>query len=210
MDRSLKKGVLIAFEGIDGAGKTSQVALVKDWLRDGGYDVIDFKEPTKGFWGQKIREIARYGRKGISPRDELQLFMNDRKENVERNIRPALEKCKLVLLDRYYFSTIAYQGALGIDPGEIKQLNEEFAPRPDLVILLDVSPQLGLSRIIDGRDGTVTQFEKEEYLTKVQKIFIDLEQPYIQKVDGSRSKDDVFNIIQNIIPNIVKPFELST
>ncbi|MFQ5533068.1 MAG: dTMP kinase, partial [Candidatus Methylomirabilales bacterium] len=183
MGRPLRKGVLIAFEGIDGAGKTSQVGLVSEWLRKSGYDVIDFKEPTKGVWGQKIHEIAHYGRKGMSPRDELELFVNDRKENVEQNIRPALEQCKLVLLDRYYFSTVAYQGALGIDPGEIRQLNEEFAPRPDLVILLDVSPRLGLSRIINGRD----QFEKEEYLAKVQKIFTELEQPYIQRLDGSRS-----------------------
>ena len=206
MGKPLRKGVLIAFEGIDGAGKTSQVGLVSEWLRKSGYDVIAFKEPTKGVWGQKIREIAHYGRKGMSPQDELDLFIRDRKENVEQNIRPALEQCKLVLLDRYYFSTVAYQGALGIDPGEIRQLNEEFAPRPDLVILLDVSPRLGLSRIINGRD----QFEKEEYLAKVQKIFTELEQPYIRRLDGSRSKEDVFKDIQNIIPDIVKPFERPT
>ncbi|MFB3145038.1 MAG: dTMP kinase [Candidatus Methylomirabilales bacterium] len=210
MGKQLKKGVLIAFEGIDGAGKTTQAILVRNWLTDKGYDVIVFKEPTKGSWGQKIREIVNYGRHGISPRDELELFVNDRKENVEQNIRPALEARKLVLMDRYYFSTIAYQGARGIDPDDIRQINEKFAPTPDLVLLLDLSPGLGLSRILNGRDGKLNQFEKEEYLKEVRAIFKRLELPYIQTVDGARSQDDVFNDIRNILSDVVKPFELPT
>lgn len=208
MAKQLGKGVLIAFEGIDGAGKTTQAMLVREWLSDMGYDVIVFKEPTKGKWGQKIRKIVDYGRHGISAREELDLFVNDRKENVEQNIRPALEAQKVVLMDRYYFSTIAYQGASGIDPEEIRQINEKFAPPPDLVLLLDLSPRLGLSRIHEGRDGKLTQFEKEEYLRDVRTVFNSLELPYIQRVDGARSQEDVFRDIQNILPDLLKPLEL--
>lgn len=208
MAKQLKKGVLIAFEGIDGAGKTTQAMLVREWLSNNGYDVIIFKEPTKGKWGQKIREIVDYGRQGISARDELDLFVNDRKEHVKQNIRPALEARKVVLMDRYYFSTIAYQGARGIGTEEIRQINEKFAPTPDIVLLFDLSPRLGLSRVFGGRDGKLTQFEKEEYLKDVRSVFNKLELPYIQRVDGARSEQDVFKDIQNILSDVMKPFEL--
>lgn len=208
MPKQLKKGVLIAFEGIDGVGKTTQAVLVREWLSNNGYDVVIFKEPTKGKWGQKIREIVDYGRQGISATDELDLFVNDRKENVEQNIRPALEARKVVLMDRYYFSTIAYQGARGLDPDEIRQINESFAPPSDLVLLLDLAPRLGLSRIFNGRDGKLTQFEKEEYLRDVRSVFNSLELPYIQEVDGARSQEDVFRDIRNILSDLMKPFEL--
>ena len=88
----------------------------------------------------------------LTPEEELALFLKDRRENVARNIRPALRAGRIVVLDRYYFSTIAYQGAKGLDPERIRRLNERFAPKPDLVFILDLGAGDGLARIA-GREG---------------------------------------------------------
>jgi dTMP kinase len=96
--------------------------------------------------------------------------MNDRREDVEQNIEPALRAGKVVLMDRYYFSTAAYQGALGFDPQEIKAENEKFAPVPDRVLVFHNSPEKSLERIESSREGK-SVFEKRDYLIEVQKVF---------------------------------------
>jgi len=81
-----------------------------------------------------IKEKAKHP-DSLTPQQELELFHKDRRENVEKNLKPALQRRKIIILDRYYFSTIAYQGAKGIDPNWIQTVNEEFAVRPDLVFI---------------------------------------------------------------------------
>src|SRR5437867_1133610 len=93
-------GFLIAIEGIDGAGKTTQTQLLAGLLQDRGYEVVTTKEPTKGKWGTMLREKAKTGR--LSPEEELNAFLNDRKEHIETIIRPNLEAGKVVIADRYY------------------------------------------------------------------------------------------------------------
>ncbi|HDJ22747.1 MAG TPA: dTMP kinase, partial [Candidatus Aminicenantes bacterium] len=167
--RELKKGLLIVFEGIDGAGKSTQIKLVADLLKSQGYPVVCFQEPTQGKWGQLIRQKAVEAG-SLSSAEELELFLRDRQENVELNLLPALRERKIVLLDRYYFSTMAYQGARGLNVDEIKRKNEAFAPRPDLVFILLVEPKLSLQRIT-SRQRKEILFEEESYLTKVNKLF---------------------------------------
>jgi dTMP kinase len=164
-----RKGRLIVLEGIDGAGKSTQAALLVEALRKRGVRAVLFREPTGGVWGRKIRAKAR--RAGsLTPRQELALFLKDRRDNVAKNIRPALARGEVVVLDRYYFSTIAYQGARGLDPKRIRRLNEAFAPPPDLVFILDVDPAGGLGRI-RGRGRRDEHFEREDYLKKVRVLF---------------------------------------
>jgi dTMP kinase len=115
----LCRGLLIVFEGIDGSGKTTHVRLLDQRLRRAGYDVVCLKEPTEGPWGQKLRQLAQHGRQEIPPTTELEWFLQDRREDVEHNIQPALARGQIVVLDRYYFSTIAYQGTLQLDPEEM-------------------------------------------------------------------------------------------
>lgn len=166
----LKHGILIAFEGIDGTGKSAQCKMLAERLSKKEIDNIVLAEPTRGQWGVKIRKLLAEGRNGVSPEKELEWFINDRKEDVEINIQPALKAGKVVLMDRYYFSTAAYQGALGFDPQEIKTENEIFAPKPDRVLIFYNSPEKSLERIESFRGGK-SAFEKRDYLASAQKIF---------------------------------------
>src|SRR4051794_4247303 len=101
-------GILIAVEGIDGAGKTTQVTRLCAALADVGETVVRSKEPTNGPHGRRLRESAQTGR--MNADEELQTFIADRREHVETVIRPALERGETVILDRYFYSTVAYQG----------------------------------------------------------------------------------------------------
>ncbi|MBP1767772.1 MAG: thymidylate kinase, partial [Candidatus Aminicenantes bacterium] len=125
----LKKGLLIVFEGIDGSGKSTQARRLVRRLGALGYGVVSLREPTRGKWGRAIKRRAKT-EGSLTPEEELDLFVKDRWENVRKNIKPALAAKKIAVLDRYYFSTIAYQGGKGIDPARIRRLNESFAVKP--------------------------------------------------------------------------------
>jgi len=211
MATALTKGVLIAVEGIDGAGKTTQTRILSESLGAAGFRVSVFKEPTSGQWGQKIRELALNGRHRVSAEEELDLFVADRRENVSKNILPALWDRRVVLMDRYYFSSIAYQGALGLDPLEIRKQNEEFAPVPDVVVLLDVTPRIGIARIQDGRGERPNHFEGEQYLEKVRQVFRRLvSYPDMQEVDASPSIPEVASRVHSIALDTIRPFRMSS
>jgi dTMP kinase len=165
----LKKGLLIVFEGIDGAGKSTQARLLLGKLRAIGCEVVSFREPTRGKWGRAIKRMAKTAG-SLTPKEELDLFVRDRRENVRKNLKPALAAKKVVILDRYYFSTIAYQGAKGIDPVYIRRLNERFAVKPDLVFILDIAAGRGLGRIRKRKRKDLL-FERERYLARVRRIF---------------------------------------
>jgi dTMP kinase len=178
----IRHGLLIVLEGIDGSGKTTQARSLLRRLRSRGWEAVFFREPSRGKWGREIkRKAARAD--SLTPPDELALFVKDRRENVEKNLKPALRKGKVVVLDRYYFSTIAYQGAKGIDPRRIRRMNEAFAVKPDLVIILDIAAGEGLARIA-GRKTRDELFEREDYLARVAKIFKNFRGPGILHLDG--------------------------
>lgn len=196
MSRRLKKGLLVVIEGIDGAGKTTQCERVARKLREGGWDVERLREPTGGQYGRRIRELARSGRDGVTPQEELTLFIEDRRENVANSINPALERGAIVLLDRYYYSTIAYQGARGLDVQEIRRLNEEFAPAADLLFYIQIPAEITGARIENGeRQGGRDLFEKEDYLRHVKAIFDEMSDRNKIVVDGTQSVDAVFEEI---------------
>jgi dTMP kinase len=171
------------FEGIDGAGKTTQIRRLDERLQHAGYDVICLKEPTEGLWGQKLRQLAQHGRQEISPATELEWFLLDRREDVVRNIQPALARRQIVVLDRYYFSTVAYQGALQLDPEDLLARNEAFAPPPDLLFLLHLPAVHGLQRV--RQRGTLSHFEHLDYLERVAAIFAAMDFPYLRRIDAT-------------------------
>ncbi len=186
----LDRGYLIALEGIDGTGKSTQCALLADYLESVGYSVVRLREPTQGVWGHKIRKILTEGRGDVTPEEELLFFINDRKEDVEQNIAPALEQGKIVLIDRYYYSTAAYQGALGFDPVKIIDDNEAFAPRPNLLFIIQGSLDESFRRIEQGRDG-FSSFEKRGYLEKVRNIFDTFAGDHIRRIDSDPPVEEV-------------------
>lgn len=185
----MSRGVLLAFEGIDGSGKSTQARRLAAWLQAQGREVVLSREPTDGPWGKKIRE-ARFTAR-LSPEAELEAFLEDRKEHVATLLEPALARGAVVIVDRYYYSTAAYQGARGLDPKALIATNRAFAPKPDRVLLYDVTPEVSLSRIHARGEG-VDLFETREALTKVRALFLSLVEPHVRVIDGSGEPDAVF------------------
>ena len=180
----MKRGLLIAFEGIDGTGKSTKLPLLADWLRGQGCAVVETREPTDGPYGREIRALYR-DRSRVSRERELELFVLDRRQHVTECILPALEQGRIVLTDRYYFSTAAYQGAGGSDPAAIFAANA-FAPEPDLVLLLTLPVGEGVARIRDLRGETLNDFERQEQLEKVAALFASFPHDCIVRIQAAR------------------------
>ena len=193
----MRPGMLIAFEGIDGTGKSTQVALLAAHLRECGYDVVETREPTDGPYGRRIRDLYR-NRSQVTPEEELELFLRDRRQHVDQCIRPALERGAIVLTDRYYFSTAAYQGAAGCDPAAIF-VRHDFAPEPDLVLLLTLSPTESVGRIRGLRGETLNDFEQEEQLEKVAALFASFRHNCIVRIHAAPSVAEVHALIREAV-----------
>lgn len=174
-------GFLVAVEGIDGCGKTTQIELLSRFCSDNRLAYVVSKEPTSGKYGMQIRNSATEGR--LSVQEEVEILRRDRREHVENVIAPALQKEKIVILDRYYFSNAAYQGAHGANVDLILADNERFAPQPDLLIYLDVSPQTGIARI-KSRGDSPNKFESVATLEKARAIFRQIQRPYKREIDA--------------------------
>ena len=188
MNTPAPAGRLVVVEGIDGAGKSTIVRALAGYCGDHQVPHVVSHEPTKGKWGAMLRASARTGRLPLE--EELQLFQRDRAEHVEMLISPSLRDGKVVILDRYYFSTAAYQGARGGNPAAILSQNEAFAPAPDLVLLLDLDPLAGRARI-RNRGEIPDDFEGAEALAVARQIFRSIERPCIRRIDASRDPAEV-------------------
>ncbi len=186
----IERGRLFVFEGIDGTGKSTQTQMAEAALVRQGFPARRLYEPTRGVWGSKIRKILEQGRDGISPEQELEWFEKDRMDDIERNIRPALDNNEIILMDRYYYSTAAYQGALGLDSQEILTRNRSFAPAPDIAFFFQ-APLDACFKRIEERSEDRSSFEKRDYLTAVQALFDSFEDPAIRRIDGSQSIQEV-------------------
>jgi dTMP kinase len=192
MKQTIPGGFLLAIEGVDGAGKSAQVEAVSRALRNRGLDCLVTREPTNGHWGRLIRDSALKGR--LSPQDELKAFIEDRKEHVRDVIGPGLQAGRIVITDRYYFSTVAYQGARGLDPDELLRLNESFAIEPHLLVVIDLHPETSLARI-GNRDGVGNHFESLAQLARSRQIYQSLKKPYLVCLDGQARPDDLRDAI---------------
>lgn len=196
-------GSLLIFEGIDGTGKSTQVSLLASALEARGFTVVTSREPTDGPFGKKLRASMTEGR--LSPDEELALFHDDRRDHVEHLILPALEAGHVVILDRYYFSTMAYQGARGFDPAEIRRQNEDFAPVPQQVFLLEVPVDAALQRI-GVRDGSGNTFEKKENLEACHRIFEKLNDPSVYRVNADQPPSAVHaEVLALLTPDLATP-----
>jgi dTMP kinase len=183
-------GRLLVFEGLDGCGKSTQIERLARALREAGGDVLLTQEPTDGPWGRRLREMARGG-EPVAAEEELRWFVEDRREHVAQILAPALEAGRIVLTDRYYLSSVAYQGARGLDWRRILEASEAEFPRPDLVLLLEIEPETGLARVRARGDALETVFERRDFLERVAEIFRAVERAYIERVPAGGTPEQV-------------------
>ncbi len=198
MKRPPDAGLLVVFEGIDGAGKSTQIRGLAARLAADQVPHVMSREPTDGPHGRRLRASATLGR--LPPELELVTFLADRQEHVDALILPALAAGKVVVLDRYYFSTAAYQGARGFDWRDILRRNEAFAPEPDVVFWFDLSPEASQQRI-GGRGEAVTAFEQLESLRQVADIYaaIAKTRPFVHRLDATRPAADLIEEIWELV-----------
>jgi len=170
----MARGLLVVFEGAEGAGKSTQLRLLADWLGARGRDVVAVREPGGTIIGDEIRRILLDPNADIVPRSEALLFMASRAQLVEREIRPALESGATVLLDRFFLSTYAYQGVgRGIPEADLRASNAIATQGlvPDLTLLLTMPVAAGLARAIDRGERDRMERADLEFHERVARAF---------------------------------------
>ncbi len=203
----MKRGFFITFEGIDGCGKTTQMDLLADYLRDvKDVPVIETREPGARGLGEKIRELLLHYEGEVSPQSEMFLFLADRAQNIETIVNPAVQARKYVLCDRHTDSTVAYQGyGRGLDIEEINMLNS-IATRhriPDLTIVIDIDVQTSLSRL--GKDTDRIESEGVDFLNSVRNGYLTMakmEPDRIKVVNGMRSIEEIQKDIIKLVNDL--------
>lgn len=186
----MKRGILIVFEGLDGCGKSTQLSRAAETLAARSLDIVLTREPTDGEWGRRIREMAKSG-EAVEPETELEWFFEDRREHMREIVVPALEAGRIVLSDRSYVSTVAYQGARGLDPEKILADSEAEFARPDLVLLFEIPAKEGLARVTSRGGEVEPVFENLEFLERVEAIFERLEVAGMVRIDAHREESEI-------------------
>ena len=201
------KGKLIVIEGIDGSGKSTCAKNLAEKLNSINIKTIYTFEPTHSHYGAKLREGMLS--EDLDAEEELLLFVKDRKEHIEYMIKPALKEGYFIILDRYFYSSIAYQGAKGIDINRIINMHKDFIIKPDIVFIFHLPIDIALNRIISKR-GIADRFENETYLKKVDKIFHSFNEPFIYHIDTDKDikiiNDELFNILEK--SKMLAPYSL--
>ncbi|MEM2098988.1 MAG: dTMP kinase [Candidatus Bathyarchaeia archaeon] len=194
-----KKGLFICIEGLDGCGKTTHAKLLAKRLRL-SHGAVYTAEPSRGKIGVFIRKSFLYGEKRLSSSVEALLFAADRLEHVQREVLPALREGRLVISDRYIYSSLAYQGAAGLSIDWIKKINE-YAPCADLAVFIDVDPQVALQRL-KRRHSVMENLSTQQ---KVREIYLKfVEQGELVRVDGNRSKAEVAATLFGLVRRFLK------
>jgi dTMP kinase len=193
-----KKGAFICIEGLDGCGKTTQAKLLVAKLRK-SHNAVYTAEPSRGKIGVFIRENCLYGEKRVSSEVEALLFAADRVDHIENEIRPALNDGKLVVSDRYVYSSLAYQGATGLSIDWIEAINAN-ALRPDLAIFLDVAPKTVMQRLKEKK----SVMETLETQQKVREFYLKfVEKGALVRVDGNQAKEGVTEALLAVVLNFL-------
>ena len=187
--------MFISFEGIDGSGKTTQAKLLYETLSRQRKCILT-REPTQGDIGNFIKRMIK--RKKINPMAVQLLFAADRSFHVENLIKPKLRQGYTVITDRYFFSTIAYGKASGLDEDWLKEVNGRF-PKPDMTFVFDMDPRIAIKRI-SSRKKDHQYFERLKFLQNTRRVFKSLAKEYGSNIiDGSQDVDTIKEEILSII-----------
>lgn len=191
-----KRGLFIVIEGLDGCGKSTHRGMLGKRLRELGYRVVETREPSDGPVGRLLRERSERGLRFPAEVEAL-LYAADRLLHINEVVKPALGKGMVVVSERYFYSSVAYQGAEGIDLDWIRRLNR-FVLKPDLAILLDIMPETAVERM---RGRRLTAYEDYETQKRVREIYLKLvEGGELIKIDAERRvkevHEELFHLLQ--------------
>ena len=194
-----RKGIFICIEGLDGSGKTTQAHLLAEKLQK-THKIFCTAEPSHGKIGTFIREGCLYEKKRLLIEAEALLFAADRIEHMQNEIAPALAEDKIVICDRYIFSSLAYQGSTGLSLDWIKTINAR-ALQPDFSIFIDVSPE----RVLERLQRKKSIMETLETQQKVREIYIKfVEKGELILIDGDKPKDVVADELYSKVLSLLK------
>ena len=204
------KGVFIVIDGMDGSGKGEIVKLLHNYLfsKNKGYSILTTREPTNGAYGKEIRDILAMDKDPQTNAEKLlNLFTKDREEHVNSVITPFLKKSNgqevnIVVCDRYYYSTIAFQATQGLDIKMLVEKNKEF-PKPDIAFIMDIKPEIALERI---KRREKEKFEQLEFMNKLRTKFLGLPEHLndnIKIIDASKDLNNVFEEIKEEVDKML-------
>ncbi len=198
----MKKGVFICVEGLDASGKTTHAHRLVRNLRREGFDALYTTEPSLGEIGRFIRTYILQRERRVPSVVEALLFAVDRVDHVEKEVKPALEEGKIIVSDRYVYSSLAYQGAAGLDIEWIEEINR-LALIPDLAIYIDVPPEVVVKRM-RRKKSVMERLGTQRRVREVYMKFV--ENGRLVRVDGNRRKNEVAKDILTVVLNFLKNY----
>ncbi len=198
--------MFIVFDGLDGSGKGEMIKRLEKYLVGNGFNVLVTREPTDGEYGKQIRSILKEEKDPKKGAERcLSLFVKDRQEHLDEEINPFLEETgAIVICDRYYYSTLAFQHTQGVDIEKVVFQNMNFRT-PDIVFILDLPAETAIARV-DKRGAGKEKFEELEFMKELRKNFLnlgDVLDDNIKVIDASKSKDKVFEQIKKEIDDVL-------
>ena len=197
--------MFICIEGLDGSGKTTHAYRLVRNLQKKGFNAVYTTEPRRGELGKFIRASVLQGKKRVPRVVEAVLFAVDRVEHLEKDVKPALRKGKVVVSDRCVYSSLAYQGAAGLDLEWIEEINR-FALPPDLALYIDVPPEVVVKRI-RRKKSVMERLETQRRVKQVYMKFVD--NGKLMPIDGDRKKSEVEQNILNVIMDFLENHKAS-
>ena len=192
--------MFICVEGLDASGKTTHAHRLVRSLLERGYEALYTTEPSSGQIGKFVRTYILQREKRIPTTVEALLFAVDRVDHVESTIKPAIKDRKIVVSDRYIYSSLAYQGATGLNPNWIEEINK-FAISPDLAIYIDVPPEIVIKRL-RRKKSVMENFETQR---KVREVYMRLvKDGRLVLIDGNRAKHEVAEDVLSTVLDFLK------